>query len=71
MSREEGSGSICVEAPYRRDAYGDVFVMDWEESGQEGGVALDVTDFIVSVSTPDEYTELTGCPAEGNMTSPS
>ena len=29
-------------------------------------IALDITDVIVSVSTPNEYTELTECSAEGN-----
>ena len=60
MSREEGT--MCTNAPNQRDAYGSVFVMDWEENGMVGSLPLDITNIDMgNVSSLAEYTDLTGC----------
>ena len=61
MSREEGF--MCTNAPNQRDAYGSVFVMDWEENGMVGNLPLNITNIVRNVSL-EEYMELNDCPVE-------
>ena len=53
-------GKLFTTANNQRDAYGSVFVVDWEESGEDGNVTLDVTNIVVNVSNLTAFTMLTG-----------
>ena len=55
------SSSLCTTTNNQREAYSSVVVLDWEENGMVGNLSFDITTGVFSVSSLDEYIELTGC----------
>ena len=55
------SGSMCTSANNQREAYSSVVVMNWEETGSDGNVTLNITSRVVNATSSAEYIRLTGC----------
>ena len=61
-------GAMHTVANNQREAYGSVFVMDWEENGMVGNLSFDITESVLKVPTVAEFTAQTGFVAQDGKT---